>query len=175
MKGYRASRKLFSAFVVFIAVSVLFCAGTALGAGGLISIDSSVFIQIVNFLFLIWVLNLLLYKPIRNILIQRKEKVSGLEERIDTLGRDAQEKETAFVTGIKEARVKGLAAKETLIQEASEEERRIIEDINQKAPANLAEVRDKIAGEAEAARKALQQEVEGFAEAIGQKILGRTV
>ena len=50
-----------------------------------------------------------------------------------------------------------------------------IEEINQKAQENLAEVRVKIAKDTEVVRISLQQEVDEFANAIGKKILGRTV
>ena len=89
----------------------------------MIQIDISLVIQIVNFLFLIWVLNVILYRPIRNILIKRDEKVKGLEQGIETCKRDTMEKEEAFADGIKEARAKGLKEKEDLIAEASEEEK----------------------------------------------------
>jgi F-type H+-transporting ATPase subunit b len=141
----------------------------------MISIDGSIIIQIVNFIFLIWVLNIILYKPIRNILLQRKERVADLEQSIEASRRDVEEKDEAFSLGIKEAKAKGLKGKEGLLQIASEEERKIIEKINEKAQADIANVRVKIAEDAESARKSLQQEVDTFADAIAQKILGRTV
>lgn len=141
----------------------------------MVSVDGSVFIQIVNFLFLIWVLNIVLYRPIRNVLLQRKEKVDGLAQKIDTLAGDAKEKDAAFASGIREARAKGLKAKEALLGEAAEEEKRIIGEINAKAQADLATVRGKIAADAEAVRAELEKEVDTFADAIGQKILGRAV
>jgi F-type H+-transporting ATPase subunit b len=161
-----------------VAVSLL-NAGSVFGAeggGGLTVIpDGSLFIQIANFLFLIWVLNLILYRPIRNVLIQRKEKVSGLEESIEAFQRDVTEKEEAYAGGIREARVKGLQAKESLINAAAEEEKAIVAKINEKAQADLAQVREKVAKDADAVRKSLMQEVDNIAEIIGQKILGRTL
>jgi F-type H+-transporting ATPase subunit b len=116
-----------------------------------------------------------LYKPIRNILIQRKEKIAGLDQNIETINRDAKEKDDAFASGIKEARSKGLKEKEALLQEGAGEEREIIEKINQKAQADLAEMREKIAKDAEDVRTSLQKEIDAFANAIGEKILGRAV
>jgi len=141
----------------------------------MISIDGSIIIQIVNFIFLIWVLNIILYKPIRNVLLQRKERVADFEQSIEASRRDVEEKDEAFSLGIKEAKAKGLKEKEGLLQIASEEERKIIEKINEKAQADIANVRVKIAEDAESARKSLQQEVDTFADAIAQKILGRAV
>ena len=145
------------------------------GGSPMIKVDGSLFVQIANFLVLIWLLNIILYRPIRNVLIKRNEKVKGLEQNIDMFKRDAKEREDTFANGIKAARVKGLKAKEGLLSTASEEERKIIEEINQKAQANLTEVRAKIAKDTEAVRKSLQQEIDEFASSIGKKILGRTL
>ena len=139
----------------------------------MVSLDGSLFIQIVNFIFLIFVLNIILYKPIRKVLIQRKEKITGLEQRIDTVGKDIKEKDDAFSQGIKEARANGLNEKGILLQEGADEEREIIEKINKKAQADLAEIRTKIAKDVESVSESLRQELDSFANAIGQKILGR--
>lgn len=141
----------------------------------MISIDGSVILQIINFLFLVWVLNKLVYKPIRNILLKRKEQVSGLQQGIDTAIADAGAKDQAYASGIRDARTRGLKEKDSFLEAAAEEERAIIEKINQKAQAELAEVRGKIASDAESVRASLEKEIDGFAEAIGQKVLGRAV
>lgn len=141
----------------------------------MINIDGSLIIQIVNFIFLIFALNMVLYKPIRKVLIQRKEKIGGLENSVDNLNSDAVEKDEAFAAGIKAARVKGLKEKETLLKAAEEEEKQIVGRITQKAQADLADVRGQIAKDAEQVREALMQQVDEFANTIGQKILGRTV
>ena len=141
----------------------------------MINVDGSVFIQIINFVFLIWVMNLILYKPIRKALLQRKEKVSDLDRSIADFNTQAQEKENAFASGIKEARVNGLKEKQALIQSGSDEERIVIENINKKAQAELVKSREKIAKDAESVRISLQKELDTFVNAIGQKILGRAV
>ncbi len=139
----------------------------------MVSLDGSLFIQIVNFIFLIFVLNIILYKPIRKVLIQRKEKITGLEQRIDMVGKDIKEKDGAFSMGIKEAKAKGLTEKGVLLQQAADEESEVIEKINKKAQADLAEIRTKIAKDVESVSESLRQELDSFANAIGQKILGR--
>lgn len=164
--------------ISFMAVqtSAVFAAsgGEGGGGGGITVIpDASVFIQIVNFLFLIWILNLIIYKPIRNIIIQRKEKFSGLKDDIETAESKAAAQDQAFASGIKEARAKGLKQKEALLQAASDEEKELIGRINEKAQAELTKVREQIAREADGARETLMKEVEEFAGAISEKILGR--
>ena len=175
-------RKRLPAFFLLLALiwflfpqTVLGSSGESGGGGVTVIPDGSTFIQIINFVFLIWVLNILLYRPIRKIIAQRKEKIEGLELSIETSDKDALEKDEAFVAGIKEARARGFKEKEALMQEAADEEKKIIAGINSKAQAELAEVREKIKSEAEVAREALQNEVDNFANLICQKILGRAV
>ena len=141
----------------------------------MIKIDVSVVIQIVNFLFLVWILNIVLYRPIRNVLIKRNDKINGLEQDIDTFNRDALEKDDAFADGIKAARADGLNQKKELVSAASEEERKIIEGINQKAQADLAEVRKKVEKDTQETKAALQKEIGVFSDAICEKILGRAI
>ena len=146
------------------------------GGGGVTVIpDWSVSIQIVNFLFLILALNLLLYRPIRRVLMERKAKTQGMEQAIQSADQTIQEKEAAFAKAIKDARARGLKEKESMIQEAEAEERRQIEAISAKALADLEEMRAKIRSDAELARKTLQQDIGAFAGQITQKILGRAV
>jgi F-type H+-transporting ATPase subunit b len=142
---------------------------------GMISVDGSLVIQIVNFVFLIWILNIVLYKPIRKILLQRKDKISGFEKNIQTSLRDAKEKDESLLAAIKAAREMGLKEKEALLNSAAEDEGKIIRAIQKKAEEELIKVRQQIEKDADSARVVLQEEIDNFAEAIGQKILGRSV
>jgi F-type H+-transporting ATPase subunit b len=162
--------------IFYFILASLWFAGVAFGAGGITVIpDWTLFVQIANFLLIVWVLNIVLFKPIRNILIQRKEKVTSLEQNVEASDKEAKEKNEAFDSGIRDARAKGLNEKSVLLNEAADEEREIVDKINQKAQADLAEVREKIAKDAEAVRASLQKEIDTFASAIGEKILGRAV
>ena len=175
-------RKSFPILIIFFGLIglvfpqiVLGASGESGGGGVTVIPDWSAIIQIINFLFAIWVLNVLLYRPIRKILAQRKEKVDGLELSIETSNNDVREKDEAFTAGIKEARANGFEQKNALLQEAADEEKSIIADINRKAQAELTQIREKIKKDAEVARESLQAEVDDFANQISQKILGRTV
>lgn len=137
--------------------------------------DSSVIWQIVNFLVLIWILNLVLYRPIRNVIAQRQEKVAGLDKSIERFEQDAQARDSARSEGLAEARANGLKEKNSLLDAAAAEEKKIIEEINQKAQQTIAENKEKIAKDVESAAADLQAKVDMFAADIGRKMLGRDV
>jgi F-type H+-transporting ATPase subunit b len=139
----------------------------------MVSIDWTIYVQIANFIVLIFILNFVLYKPIRNILRQRKSKMEGLAVSISTTTKEADDKNQAFSDGIKSARTQGQKEKEALIQAAAEQERTIVADINAKAKAELDAVKEKIAQEASQVKNELEKEIDFFANTITQKILGR--
>ena len=141
----------------------------------MISVDYTFFIQMANFIALIFILNAILYKPIRKILIERKKKIQGYKEGIEGLQRDASETDETFQAKISEARQQGVQEKEALKQTGQEEEKRLISEINQKAQAELEAVRAQIAKDAEDARRGLEKEIKVFSAAIAEKILGRAV
>lgn len=141
----------------------------------MISVDSSLFIQIANFLVLVWAMNVLVYRPIRNILRQRSEKIDGLKTGIEASAKRVEEKDRAYEDGIKNARAEGMKKRDALVEEAEAKEREIVAEINRKAQADLAKVREDIAKDVEAVRGTLLQRVDEFAQEIGQKILGRAV
>lgn len=135
--------------------------------------DISAVYQMVNFLVLLFLLNLVLYKPIRNIILERKSKVSTLSSGVEAASANLETKKDDYKKGLSQARGEGLKQKEVFIEEASAQEKEIITRINQKAQANFAQIKAQVAEETEQARKALEAEVEAYAKAIGEKILGR--
>jgi F-type H+-transporting ATPase subunit b len=141
----------------------------------MVEINASLFIQIANFLILIWALNKFLYKPIRLVLTQRKIKISGLEDGIQQSEKDMVNRDQALKMGLKEAREKGMKQKDAFEDEARQEEMKLIENINEKARADFAEIKEKVSKEAQSARETLQKEIENFADQISRKILGRSI
>ena len=139
----------------------------------MVDINWTVLPQIANFLILIFILNMVCYKPIRKILLERKAKLDGLQQGIESTTLEADEQDQAFAKGLKAARAKGKKAKEDMLQAASEEEKAIVAKINDKAREDLTAVKAQIAKDTEVVKSALEKEVDAFADAITQKILGR--
>jgi F-type H+-transporting ATPase subunit b len=140
----------------------------------MVEINWTVSIQIINFIVLIFALNIVLYKPIRKILRERKTKVEGLTQGIESANQQAEEQDQAFSQGMRDARTQGQKEKEAMIQGASREEREIVGKIMDQARDDLAAVKSKITKEVDAVKTALEGDVDAFADAITQKILGRT-
>ncbi len=141
----------------------------------MIKVDFSLFIQIANFLLLVWAMNKVLYKPIRRMLSERRGIVGDLESTISDSARKVAEAEEAYRQGLKEARARGTAEKALLVAEAEAEERRMMAKINADAQEELARIREKIARDAKEVAISLEAEVGGFASRICEKLLGRAL
>lgn len=141
----------------------------------MINIDQSLIYQIINVLLLILILNALLYKPIRTILKQRAEKVAGLSSEAQKAQSDMIQKEHDYQNRLQQARKEGFEQKNLFKLEGQEEEKRLLQQANQKIEAELTQNRQKIAGQVEEARKKLSGEVASFSQEIAQKILGRAI
>jgi F-type H+-transporting ATPase subunit b len=139
----------------------------------MVSVDWTIYVQIGNFLILIFILNFVLYKPIRGIMQQRKAKFESLADSISSASKEAEDKNQAFTDGIKSARSKGQKQKEAMMQAAAEEERTIVAEINANAKADLEAVKAQIAKEAGTVKQELEKEIDTFANTITEKILGR--
>jgi len=137
--------------------------------------DWTLLLQIANFIILILLLNAVLYKPIRNILIERQKTINRFEDEINTAQQAAADSEDAFKTQIGDAKMKGFKEKEALKESGENEEKRLINELNEKAQAELEAVRAQIAKDAAAARDKLKAQAQAFSVAIAEKILGRSV
>ncbi len=170
-----SSRKPLCVPVLALSLLLIIFSGPAFAASITVMPDWTVFLQAANFILLVFLLNIVLYRPIRNIIRQRKTKIDGLEQDIQSSSNDLAEKEATYAAGIRDARKKGLLEKETLVQAAADEEKKILDKINADALEELNAVKAKVAQEAETAKAALLKEVDTFANDIGKKILGRAV
>lgn len=169
------NRKRFAVPALSLSFLFFILCGEAFAAGITVIPNWTTLIQSANFLVLVFILNKVLYRPIRNALTQRKEKIEGLEHNVENATSDLSDKLATYESSIREARKKGLKAKDALVNEATDEEKEIIAKINAEALAELNAVKEKVAKEADVARDALLKEVDAFANDIGAKILGRAV
>lgn len=139
----------------------------------MIDIDWTLFAQILNFLVLVFLLNMVLFRPIRKILLERKARLAGFEEditgladnRLGILGKVDEE--------LVQARREGLGLRETLRQEGSQAESSLLEQVKKEVDAQWTKVEAKIKKDVGKAREALQAQSQDFAMALATKILGR--
>jgi len=140
-----------------------------------ISIDWTILLQFVNFIVLMVVLNAILYRPLRNMLKQRKETIDGSHARAHELESQIDEKMARYEDKLQEAKLKGNQEKNKLRQAAASEEATLLGEAREEANQRLQTVKSQVAGEADTAGKKLKADAESLANSIATKILGRAL
>jgi F-type H+-transporting ATPase subunit b len=141
----------------------------------MLEIDYTLFIQIANFLFLLFVLNIILYRPIRGILNRRKEEMTSTEDQAVEWSQKADKFSEELKENTSKTRQEGLIEKEDLKNEGLQDERVMLQDASATAEENLLNARDEIQERLAQVRQSLQAEVKGFSQELAEKILGRTI
>lgn len=140
-----------------------------------IDINASLLWQIANFLVLIFVLNVVLYKPIRGILKERAAKFAQLGAEINAGVEGAAAKAKELEDRRAESRRQGAQIREELKNEGRSKERDLIQAATKEMEESVAKVRAEIASEIGKAREELKAQVQTFGVELAQKILGRSI
>lgn len=139
----------------------------------MIELNWTLFVQIFNFLLLVYLLNLVLFRPLRQGLKARQAEITSFEGDIAQLSADEQGLLTQVQENLTEARRQGLSQREGLRQEGSQAEASLLEKVKQEVDAEWTKVEKKIKEDMGKARKALQAQAQEFAQALAAKIIGR--
>lgn len=141
----------------------------------MIKLDWTLLLQFANFMILLVVLNVLLFKPLRNALAARKATVDGDLARARAMDEQIQTQMAEYEAKLQEARLRGTQERAALRLAAQTEEASLLGAANEKASQRLQVLKAQVAGEAETARQGLRGETEALARQIAGKVLGRNV
>ncbi|BDV41239.1 ATP synthase subunit b [Geotalea uraniireducens] len=141
----------------------------------MISLDLAFVIQGINFLVLMVVLNVLLYKPIRKVMAERKARIEGAKERAAAVDREVQEKVALYENRLREVKSKASGEREVLRKEAQRDEAALLEAARKEAADSLATIKNRVAKEAADAKGILQEQVRSLSLEICEKVLGRSL
>lgn len=137
--------------------------------------DYTLFIQIVTFLILIYILNLLLYKPILAIIDRRKKQLEELENEIRLFKDSADKRAVEYDEKLKQAKTKASELKKEIIKEGDNQAKSIIDAVRNEIPLMTQEFQQKIDKEIQAARQILSSQSRKLSLEIAEKVLGRSV
>ena len=139
----------------------------------MIDIDWTLYAQIINFLLLVVLLNVVLFRPIRKALRDRQAKLLAQETEINVLTDKGRSLEDEIKEELAAARKAGAGARETLKQEGAQAETTLLEEVKRQAELEWATVEKKIKADMAKARASLQTQAQSFAQLLATKILGR--
>ncbi len=141
----------------------------------MVSIDSTLFLQIVNFLALIFILNFLLYKPILRIMDERKKRLQASEDEIKSLQQTIEQKTKDYEEKIRLAKIEAMNQRNAIQKQGAEEGQKEIEKAREEIARMTEEFKGKLAKEMDEARGILTGQSKGISLEIVEKVLGRSI
>lgn len=139
----------------------------------MISVDWTLGLQFVNFIILLIILNKMLYRPLMNIIAERREAIEGSHGRAKSLEAEIEDKMQRYQQQLNEAKTVANDERNKLKKAATEEETKILTEAQGKATTRLQAIKSQVGDEAAAASKTLKSEAGSLAGQIATKILGR--
>ncbi len=136
-----------------------------------VSINISVFIQMIGFLILLLLLNIILYKPILSTIRKRREEINSLKEEATRLMKEAKQKEETYNTHISVVEEEARKQYEEKVQKAFRERDKLVSEKN-------AEIREKLVQEEMKVEISLRDEmdlVENMAEELSKVAFSKVV
>jgi F-type H+-transporting ATPase subunit b len=131
--------------------------------------------QIANFLFLLFILNIILYRPIRKILGQRGNEVVSFQEMIEDFQGRSEKGAKTLEENMAGARSQGFKEKESLKSAGIEEEKTMLQQAISSAEERIGKAKGEIDQDTAQARRSLEEEVRAFSQELAEKILGRSI
>jgi F-type H+-transporting ATPase subunit b len=141
--------------------------------GRVISLDISFIIQIINFLLLMLVLNVILYRPIRKLIADRATEIAGGHEKAAALDSEVQDKMAQYEAKLRDAKLKATEERGVMKRDALAQEGDILDAARKEAGESLNALKAKVAKEAADAREYLKEQTRTLSLEICEKVLGR--
>ena len=141
----------------------------------MIDINHNLLIQLINFLVLVIVLNVILFKPIRQIMQEREQGISSAFGDAKTAQNRMQNLVDQYNASLSEAKQKAATIFNTIYQQGLDAQRDMISAERTKAGELLDKARAEIVAASTAARAELKKEAERLSQEITSKLLGRAV
>lgn len=129
--------------------------------------------MIVIFLATVYLLNMVLFRPIRNALKERQARLDAQAADINLMETQGQGLDSEIKDKLAAARREGAGAREALKQEGAAAETSLLEEVKREADLEWSRVEQKIKEDVRRARESLKAQAESFAQLLASKILGR--
>lgn len=141
----------------------------------MVTVDITMVIQMINMVVLMFLLNGVLYKPVKKILKERSEKMQGMQNDVVKFEENARLRQEEVDAKMSKASGKAKAALDAARAEAQaagdEKMASIKAEVEQHKEKQLTDITTQI----DTAQKELTDNLEGFATDMASKILGRAL
>ena len=141
----------------------------------MVSLDYSLGIQIINFLLLIFILNILLFKPILGMIDKRKKQFEDSEAEVRRLQETVERKMADYEEKLRQAKAAAVEQKNEIIRQGAEEAKAAIDAVREQIPGMMEEFQARMDAEIGAARTILAERSTQLSIEIAEKVLGRSL
>jgi len=137
----------------------------------MIELNKWFFVQLANFLLLLFLLNLLLFRPLLSLFKERKESVQGALEEAKSLNEKKDEQLMKFRQELSLAREEARELYSSLREEGLGVQKKLISEAHEEAMREIEKAREDIRKETENARRKLGEDVRRFSDEIVRKLV----
>jgi F-type H+-transporting ATPase subunit b len=131
--------------------------------------------MLIGFVFLIFPLNALIFKPIFSALDARADRIAGARSRSTQLETEADDVLSRYETAIREARTESEAHRQGQLAGAREEQQTLTTLAKTESDTELIRAREELGAALEEARTTLRASAEELANSAAEQVLGRTI
>jgi F-type H+-transporting ATPase subunit b len=145
------------------------------GGGGMISLDKSLIVQVVNFVILLLILHRLLYKPL---LAKMEERTAAIKTSLDeaqAARAEAARQQEQNAEQLRAAYAEAAAIRAAALKEAADEQRKLVEQATREAKQLVDNARAQTDADIRRAREELRREVSEIATSVAEKLIRRSL
>jgi F-type H+-transporting ATPase subunit b len=144
-------------------------------SGGLISLDKSLIIQLVNFLILLLILQRLLYKPFLAKMAERTQAIQKSLDEAQAARAQAARQQEENEARLRAAHAEAAAIRAQALKEAADEQKRLVDAARAESQRLVDTARAQMEADVRRARDELRREVADLATAVAEKLVRRSL
>ena len=145
------------------------------GGGGLISLDTTLVIQAINFGLLLFILIKLLYKPLLAKMNERTEAIRSSLEEAKAARAEAERERAEHAAKLQASLAEAQSIRATALKDAAEEQRRLVDAARAEAARLVEAARSEMAQDVRRARQELRQEVADLATSVAERLIRKSL
>ncbi|PYM08169.1 MAG: ATP synthase F0 subunit B [Candidatus Rokuibacteriota bacterium] len=145
------------------------------GGGGLISIDKSLAVQMVNFLLLLLLLWRLLYKPFVGKMHERAAVIKQALEEAQLARAEAERQQEEHAARLRTAYSEAQTIRDAALKEAADEQRKLVAAARVEARRLVESGRVQMEADIRRAREELRREVGDLATSVAERLIKRSL
>jgi F-type H+-transporting ATPase subunit b len=145
------------------------------GGGGLINLDKSLLVQVVNFVILLLILQRLLYRPLLGKMEERTQAIQRSLQEAQSARAEAARQQEENAARLRQAHAEAASIRDQALKEAGEEQRRLVEAARAEAQRLVDSAKAQLDADVRRARDDLRREVADLATGVAEKLMRKSL